>query len=67
MAKRGDAHEALSLLFKRDVVPPKTIFDSSKEQAMGDFKRKVVEAGCHFRQTKPEYLWKMTRRKEFVN
>ena len=27
IAKNGDAHEALSLLFQRDVVPPKMIVD----------------------------------------
>ena len=31
MAKKGDAHEALSLLFQRDVVTPKMIVDGSKE------------------------------------
>ena len=45
MAKKGDAHEALSLLFQRDGVPPKMIVDGSKEQTMGNFKRKVAEAG----------------------
>ena len=45
--KRGDAHEALSLLFQRYGVPPKMIVDGSKEQTLGNFKRKVAEAGCH--------------------
>ena len=47
MAKKGGAHEALSLLFQRDGVPPKMIFDGSKDQDLGVFKRKVAEAGCH--------------------
>ena len=51
MAKKGDAHEALSLLFQQYGVPPKMIVDSSKEQTMGNFKRKVAEAGCHLSQT----------------
>ena len=54
MAKKGGAYEALSLLFQRDGVPPKMIVDSSKEQNLGDFKRKIAEAGCHLRQTEPE-------------
>ena len=47
MAKKGDAHEALSLLFRRDGVPPKMIVDGSKEQTLGNFKREVAEDGCH--------------------
>ena len=47
MAEKGDAHESLYLLFQWDIVPPKMIFYGSKEQTMGVFKLKVVEAGCH--------------------
>ena len=50
IAKKGYAHEALSLLFQRDGVPPKMIVDGLKEQTLGDFKRKVEEDGCHLRQ-----------------
>ena len=53
MAKKGDVHEALSLLFQHDGVPPKIIFDGSKEQTLGTFKHKVSEAGCHLRRTEP--------------
>ena len=59
MANKGDAREYLSLLFQWDGVHPKMIVDVSKEQTMGVFKRKVVEAGCHFRQTEPESLWQI--------
>ena len=59
MAKKGDAHEVLSLFSQRDGVPPKIIVDVSKEQTLGDFKRKVAEAGCHLRQIEPESLCKM--------
>ena len=34
MAKNGDAHKALSLLFQRDGVPLKMIFDVSKENTL---------------------------------
>ena len=54
MAKKGDAHEALSLLFQQDVLTPKMIVEGSKEQNLGIFKRKVAEAGYHLRQTEPE-------------
>ena len=48
MAKKGGAHEALSLLFQRCGVPPKIIIYVSKEQTLGYFKSRVAEAGCHF-------------------
>ena len=54
MAKKGDVHEALYLLFQCDGVPPKMIVDGSKEQTLGDFEHKVAEDGCHLRQTEPE-------------
>ena len=54
MDKKGDAHEALPLLFQRDGVPPKMNVDDVKEKNLGNFKRKVVEAGSPLRQTEPE-------------
>ena len=54
MAKKGGAHEVLSLLFQRYGVPPKMIFDGSKEQNMGNSKHKVSEAGCHLRKKELE-------------
>ena len=51
MAKKGDEHESLYLLFQRNGVPPKMIVDGFKEQTLGNNKRKVAEAGCHLRQT----------------
>ena len=59
MAKKGGAHEALSLLFQRDGVPPKMIVEGLKEHTLEVFKSKVAEAGCHLRQTEPESLRKM--------
>ena len=59
MAKKGDAHEALSLLFQRHGVPPKMIVDGLKDNTMVVLKLKVAEAGCHLRQTEPESPWKM--------
>ena len=56
MAKKGYGNEALSLLFQRDGVPPNIIFDGSKEQTLGIFKRKVAEAGCHLETESP---WQM--------
>ena len=49
MDKKEYAHEALSLLFQQDGLPPKMIADGYNDQNLGDFKRKVAEAGCHLR------------------
>ena len=51
MATKGQAHEALSLLFKRDRVPPTMIFDGSKEQAVKKgFRNKLRDACCNYKQ-----------------
>ena len=57
MKRKGDAHETLSLLFHRDGVPPVMIMDGSKEQTLGDFRRKLRQADCHQRQTEPYSPW----------
>jgi hypothetical protein len=57
MKRKGDAHEALSLLFHRDSVPPAMVMDGSKEQTLGDFWRKLKEADCHLQQTEPYSPW----------
>ena len=54
---KSEAHESLSLLFKRDGVPPEMIMDGSKEQTQGIFKRKLREADCHQRQIEPYSPW----------
>jgi hypothetical protein len=57
LTTKGDADESLSLLFHRDGVPLTIILDGSKEQTLGNFKRKLREADCHARQTEPYYPW----------
>jgi hypothetical protein len=57
MKCKGEAHETLSLLFHWDGVPPSMITDNSKEQILGEFKRKLNEASCHLRQPEPYSLW----------
>ena len=45
MATKGQAHESISLLFKRDGVPPTMISDVSKEQAFKkEFRSKLRDA-----------------------
>ena len=56
MKRKGEAHETLSLLFHRDGVLPSMISDNSKGKILGEFKRKLREAGCHLRQTEPYLL-----------
>ncbi len=41
MKMKGEAHEALSLLFQREGVPPLMVMDSSKEQTLGKFRQKL--------------------------
>ena len=57
MTRKGEAHETLSLLFHRDGVPPTMVTDGSKEQTLGDFRRKLREADCHLRVTEPYSPW----------
>ena len=59
MAKKGDSYEALFLLLQWDGVPPKMIFGGSKKQTLGNFKRKVTDAGFHLRQMELESPWQM--------
>jgi len=57
MKRKGDAHEALSVVFLRDGVPPTMVLDGSKEQALGEFRRKLREVDCHPRMTEPYSPW----------
>ena len=57
MVTKGQAHEACSLVFQRDGVPPKMIMDGSKEQATGKFAKKCREADCHAVTTEPYSPW----------
>ena len=54
MANKGQYHEDLSLLFKRDGVPPNMISDGYKEQAVKkEFRNKLRDACCHYKQLEP--------------
>ncbi len=46
MKTNGEAHEALSLMFEHEGVPPSMIMDGSKEQTLGKFCWKIVDAHC---------------------
>jgi hypothetical protein len=53
MKKESDANEALSLLFHRDVVPNVMVMDGANALVEGQFRRKLLDAGCHIKQTEP--------------
>ena len=53
MKMKGQAHEALSLLFAQEGVPNKMIMNGLKEQTMAEFRCKTRQAGCHVKQTEP--------------
>ena len=40
MKKKSEAHENLSMVFKRDCVPPHMTVDNSEEKSLGEFRRK---------------------------
>ena len=46
MQRKSEAHEALSLLFSCHGVPHTMIMDGSKEQTLGEFKKKLRQADC---------------------
>ena len=57
MTKKSDAPFALDRLFRHEGVPPEMIIDGSKEQNLGDFDRKLRDAGCHRKQIYPSSAW----------
>ncbi len=62
MKTKGKAHEALSLMFQG--IPPSMVMDSSKEQTLGKFCRKLVDAHCHLKQTEPYSPWQNVAERE---
>ena len=57
MTKKSDTPFALDSLFRHEGVPPKMIMDGSKEQNLGDFARKLRDAGFHRKQIEPHSHW----------
>ena len=54
MTYKGEAHEALGLLFAREGVPPKMIVEDAKEMKLGEFAWKCKEAHCYLQSTEPD-------------
>ena len=57
MKLKNEAHETLSVMFKRSGVPPEMVMDDSKEMNLGKFLHKLKDACCYKRQTDPYYPW----------
>ena len=57
MQRKSEAHEALSLLFSCHGVPHTMIMDGSKEQILGEFKKKLRQADCRLKQIEPRSPW----------
>ncbi len=57
MKSKGESHEALSLMFQREGVPPSMVMDGLKEQTLGKFRRKLVDTHCQLKQTEPYPHW----------
>jgi hypothetical protein len=64
LAHKRDAHEALSLVFKRDGVPQKLVCNGAKETKNSTFHKKCKEAGCGFAVTEPYSPWQNTCERE---
>ena len=57
MKKKSEAANTADLLFHCDGVPTKMIMDGSKEQTLGRFCKKCLEASVHCKQTEPYSPW----------
>ena len=55
--QKGKGHEALSLVFQRDGVPPRMVVDNPKEQLSKKFKGKCREADCYLVTAEPYSPW----------
>ena len=66
MARKSDCHEALSLLFQRDGVPPRMICDGASEMTgrKSRFYQKLKDAHCHLRETEPYSPWQNSAERE---
>ena len=57
MHKKSEAHHGLSSMAARDGIPPVIVMDGSKEQTMGEFRRKARQMGIRVKQTEPYSPW----------
>ena len=57
MKLKIEAHETLSVMFKRNGVPPEMVMDGPKEQNIGKFNHKLSVACCYKHHTEPYSPW----------
>ena len=57
MKLKSESHKTLSVLFKRDGLPPEIVMDGSNEHNIGKFHQKLKDACCYKRQTEPYSPW----------
>jgi hypothetical protein len=57
LKEKGEAHKALSLMFKLDGILPKMILDGSKEQVKRVSRHNLKEVNCHLHMTEPYLPW----------
>ena len=60
MKNKSEAHETLSLMFKRNGVPPCMIVDNSNEQSLGEFRRKCHESDFNLNNYEPYLPWQIS-------
>ena len=64
MKLKSEAHEAWSLIFQWDEVPPAVLCDNAKEMVLGKFMRKLKETSSHLRQMEPFKPWSNAAKRE---
>lgn len=64
MKTKGEAHKALSLMFQCERVLLTMMMDSSKKLMPGKVCKKIIEANCQLKQTKPYSPWKRAAERE---
>ncbi len=64
MKTKGEEHNALSLMFQHEGVPPSMLIDSLKEQTLGKFCQKLVNAHCQLKQTEQYSPWQNATERE---
>ena len=67
MQKKSDAHKALFFLAQHEGVPPMIIMDGSKEQTLGNFKKKAMKCIVVYDKLIPIYHGRMLLNLRFVS
>ncbi len=63
MKTKGEAHDALSLMFQHEGVPPLMVIDGLKEQTLGKFHQKLRDSDCE-KVTEPYSPWQNAAKRE---